>query len=61
MGGRCQKDFKHSVRSSGPPRATAGPRLSLNFSTAQFSTAQFSTAQFSTAQFSTAQFSTAQR
>ena len=29
MGGRCQKDYKHSVPKQ---RAAAGPRLSLNFS-----------------------------
>jgi alkylated DNA repair dioxygenase AlkB len=32
MGGRCQKDYKHSVPTQ---RAAAGPRLSLNFSAAQ--------------------------
>ena len=29
MGGRCQKDYKHSVPKL---RVVAGPRLSLNFS-----------------------------
>jgi alkylated DNA repair dioxygenase AlkB len=32
MGGRCQKDYKHSVPKQ---RAATGPRLSLNFSPAQ--------------------------
>lgn len=32
MGGRCQKDYKHSVPKQ---RAAAGPRLSLNFSPRQ--------------------------
>jgi alkylated DNA repair dioxygenase AlkB len=32
MGGRCQKDYKHSVPKQ---RAAAGPRLSLNFSAAE--------------------------